>query len=324
VTKVADFGRLLSAPLAPTFPLWLRKLGGDILHFHLPNPTAVVSAFLARPGGRVVVTYHSDIVRQRVTGAMYGPLLRAFLRRADVVIVTSPDYLESSPVLRSVRERCRVIPLGVDPARMEATPAVAKRIEELKETRPGPRVFFLGVLRYYKGLHLLLRAVSKIDCHLYVGGDGPMRPALERQAAEEKLTDRVHFLGALSDEESAAWMHTCDVFCLPAHLRSEAFGLCQVEAQLCGRPVVSTALATGVPYVNLDGVTGLVVPPGSPDALAEALRTLLSDEALRVRLGEQGRSRALREFTASVMTGRLWSLYEEVLGGAPSRQSRRS
>jgi rhamnosyl/mannosyltransferase len=318
VTKVADLGRLISAPVAPAFPYWLKKLDSDIIHFHLPNPTAEISALLTRPRGKIVATYHSDIVRQRVTGALYAPAQRAFLRRADALIVTSPVYARSSPVLREIADRCRVVPLGVDPKPYERTAVMDEKVSELLRRTEGPRVYFLGVLRYYKGLPYLVRAMRDLSAHLYIGGDGPMRPELERLVRSSGLENRVHFLGALGEWEAITWMHACDVFCLPAHLRSEAFGLCQVEAHLCGKPVVSTLLDTGVPFVNQHEVTGLVVPPRSPEALADAISRLLSDGGLRARLGANARARALEEFTLETMVERLWHIYRELLDGRPA------
>jgi rhamnosyl/mannosyltransferase len=314
VTKVADLGRFLSAPVAPGFPRWLKKLDSDILHFHLPNPTAEISALLSRPTGRIVVTYHSDIVRQKLTGRLYGPVQEAFLRRADVILATSEHYLQSSRVLAAFRERCRVVPLGVDTRPFERNEELLRRAEEIRAAHPGPRVFFLGVLRYYKGLSFLVRAMKNTPGYLYLAGDGPEGPALRRLAEKEGLSRRVCFLGTLPDREAVAWLHAIDVFCLPAHLRSEAFGLCQVEAHLAGKPVVSTRLETGVPFVNQDGVTGIVVPPGSPEHLAEALTRLLEDEDLRLRMGAQARDRAVREFSLDAMIDRVWSVYLEVIG----------
>ncbi|MFH1681190.1 MAG: glycosyltransferase [Candidatus Eisenbacteria bacterium] len=319
VTRVADLGRFLSAPVSPAFPYWLKRLDSDLVHFHLPNPTAEISALLSRPRGKVVATYHSDIVRQKLTGALYAPALRAFLRRADALIVTSPIYARTSPVLGEIAERCRVIPLGVDPKPYEQTAEMDERVAELLGRTPGPRIYFLGVLRYYKGLPYLVRAMRDLSAHLYIGGDGPVRPELERLVRATGLADRVHFLGALAERDAIAWMHACDVFCLPAHLRSEAFGLCQVEAHLCGKPVVSTRLDTGVPFVNQHEVTGLVVPPRSPEALAEALARLLADGDLRARLGAKARARALEEFTLETMIGRLWRVYLELLDGRPGQ-----
>jgi len=314
VVRVGAWGRFLSAPVAPAFPWWIKRLDSDVIHFHLPNPTAVISHRIARPRGKVVVTYHSDIVRQRITGAAYSLILRSFLARSHAVVATSLAYAHSSPMLRSLSRACRVVPLGIDAKPWERNPRIDARLETILRDYPGPRVFFLGVHRYYKGLPHLLRAMRNVPARLYVGGEGPMRERWMDLTRELALGERVRFLGRLSDEDAAAWMHACDIFCLPAHLRSEAFGLCQIEAHLCGKPVVSTRLDTGVPFVNRDGETGLVVEPGNPDALADALRRLVEDDDLRERLGRQARERALREFTASTMIEKIWDVYSSVLG----------
>jgi rhamnosyl/mannosyltransferase len=279
-------------------------------------PTAVVGHLLKRPAGKVVVTWHSDIVRQRWALWAYGPFLRAFLRRADVVMPTSPNYIDSSKWLRPIRDRCEPVPLGVEPEAFDLSPDERKRVGDI-QSRWGKRpiVLFVGRLRRYKGLPFLVAAMKHIEAQCLIIGDGPMREKTQRLIHGLGVEAKVHLLGELSDREVVCHLHACDLFCLPSHQRSEAFGLAQVEAMMCSKPVVSTDVDTGVPFVNQSGETGIVVRRADHTALAEALARLLADPGERVRLGHQARERARREFTAQRMCERVAGVCHRVLSG---------
>jgi glycosyltransferase involved in cell wall biosynthesis len=294
-----------------------REDAPDVFNLHFPYPWGETAFQLADPRRTdrsrlpLVVTYHSDIVRQRMLGALYAPLLRRLMDRADLVIATSPDMVEHSAVLSRVSEKCRVVPFGLDPARYKATPAVVERAFELRMPHDRPIVLFVGRLIYYKGADVLLRAMRDVDADLVMIGKGPLEADLRREAEVAGIADRVTFLKPVDDDELVAWYHAADVFCLPSVARSEAFGLVQMEAHASGTPVVSTTLTTGVPFVNRDGVTGLTVPPGDSEALAEALSELVADEGLRARMGAAARERVLREFTIDRMVDQTIAVYEE-------------
>lgn len=317
IVEVAELGRALSAPIAPTFPWWLRKLSADIWHFHIPNPTGDFSWLLSRPRGRVVCTYHSDVVRQAWAMAIYGPLLRAFLRRCDAIMPTSPRLAELSPVLRQFPEKMRPVPLGMPLAPFERTSESGLRAREIKRRYKGfPILVFVGKLRYYKGLQFMVSAMRTLPhANFLIIGDGPERGPLGRLVDEFQLGERVHFLGELSDEDVIDHLQAADLFILPSHLPSEAFGLSQVEAMACGTPVVCCDLQTGVPFVTQDGVTGRVVPPANDEALAAAVRDLLADPQRRFAMGEAARRRAVEEFSQESMCRRIGDVYEEVLKG---------
>jgi rhamnosyl/mannosyltransferase len=317
IIEVGQWGRLQSAPIAPSFPLWLRRLRADLWHFHIPNPTGDFSYLLARPRGRVVATYHSDVVRQKMALRLYGPFLRAFLRRCDAVMPTSPRLVESSPFLREVREKCRPVPLGMPLAPFAATPERANAAREIRRRHRGmPLLVFVGRLRYYKGLHFLVGAMRALPhVQFLVVGEGPEGPRLRRLAEELGVAERIHFLGELDDEATISHLHAADIFVMPSHLPSEAYGLSQIEAMACGKPVVCCDLATGVPWVTQDGETGIVVPPADEEALAAAIAKLLGDSALRFRMGEAAYRRAHAEFSRERMAERIKAVYAEALGG---------
>ncbi len=300
-----------STPISLSLPIYLARLRPDITHLHFPYPLGEMAHLLLGRGRPTVLTYHSDVVRQRGWLRLYRPFLRRVLRRADRIIATSPHYVTSSPYLREVADRCRVIPLGIDVRRFQR--ADPEAVQALRARFGEPLLLFVGRLRYYKGLPHLLRALRDLPgAHLVVVGEGPMRPAWEAETQVLGLGDRVHFVGEVPEEDLPTYYHACDLFVLPADQRSEAFGAVLLEAMAGGRPVISTELGTGTSWVNRHGETGWVVPPGDPKALRAALQHLLGDETLRQRLGEAAR-RWAEGFDVEVLVDRVLALYQEVL-----------
>jgi glycosyltransferase involved in cell wall biosynthesis len=319
VTRLASLGRIGSVGVCPTLPLWLRRLATDIVVIHEPNPVALVSVVLAQPRARVLVWFHSEVVRpQWKYRLIYRPFLRAVLRRASRIIVSSPGLARHAVELQDFRDKCVVVPFGVDVTRLEPTEAVRARASVLRAQHQTPILLFVGRLVPYKGVDVLLRALEGLphlaggDATTLLVGDGPLRSVLETQARTLGLS-RVRFLGGVSDDELTALYHAAEVFVLPSVTRAEAFGVVQLEAMACEVPVVSTNLPSGVPWVNQHDKTGLVVPPGDADALRQALADLLSDPARREVLGRQARERVHREFTLTRMAQLTSELYREVL-----------
>jgi rhamnosyl/mannosyltransferase len=318
VIRVPRYAEMASTPISPGLLSYLRRVEADIVHVHVPNPMAAVAYLMARPGGKLIVKYHSDIVKQKYLFELYRDLDEAFLSRAEAIIATAPQNVDYSPVLRHFKERARVIPLGVEPGDFVMTRQREGRVRELRE-RFGPRiVFFVGRHVYYKGIEHLIRAMKSVDAHLVIGSDGPLTTELQRLTRRLELTSHVTFVGRIADDDLPCFYHASDVFCLPSVERSEAFGIVQLEAMACGVPVVSTRLTTGVVYVNRDGLTGLLVPPADSAALAEALNRLLGDEAFRRKLGQEARERVHREFTHDINARRTLELYADVLSGKGS------
>lgn len=313
VVKARSYGRIASAPLCPDFPSLIDKYKGDILHFHCPNPTGDVSYLLRKPAGKIVVTYHSDVVRQKWAMFVYGKLLRKFLSLADVIMPTSPNYIASSEYLFPVRDKCVAVPLGIDTAQYAKTPEVERNAESIRKRFTKPIILFVGRLRYYKGLHYLIEAMKNVDAVCLIIGSGPLEKELIRQAEVAGLSKKIFFKGSVTDEELVTYYHAADVFCLPSFLRSEAYGLCQIEAMASGLPVVSTNLDTGVPYINQHNKTGIIVELANPDALARGLNNLLEDESLRKRLGKNAFKRATQELDVKIMLGKIKEIYESLL-----------
>jgi rhamnosyl/mannosyltransferase len=316
VIYAARLATVASTPLSLALPLALRRERPDITHLHFPYPLADVAQALFGRGARTVISYHSDIVRQRTLLNVYAPLLRRTLRRADGLIATSPRYVETSPFLARLAAHCTVIPYGIDPSRFESgDPIQAAAVRQ----KYGERlILFVGQLRYYKGVDYLIRAMTRVDARaLMVGGESSRRRAeLEDLARSLGVGARVIFLGQ-QEHALPALYQACDIFVLPSIERSEAFGIVQLEAMAAGRPVVSCDVGTGVAWVNQDEVTGLVVAPREPEQLASALNRLLADPALRGRMGAAGRERVRQQFTQAQMLDRIQTLYERVLAQSP-------
>jgi len=323
VIKASRLFTLASTPIGLAFPLWLRRQRPDIVHLHFPYPWGELSNLVFGRARRLVITYHSDVVKQQGLLRWYRPFLWKTLRRADRIIATSPPYIESSPFLSRLADKCVVIPLGVDIARFHRVDE--DKVAEIRRRFAGPLLLFVGRLRYYKGLQYLIEAMRDIDATLLVVGDGPMRSEWEALASSVGSPPapfhkegrggarRVHFLTDVDDRDLPAYYQACDLFVLPASQRSEAFGTVLLEAMACGKPVISTELGTGTSWVNQDGKTGLVVPPADAGALAGAIGALLADAGQREGMGRAGRARVEAEFTLERMLQRIDALYRDLL-----------
>jgi glycosyltransferase involved in cell wall biosynthesis len=290
----------------------------DVLHFHFPWPFADLLNLL--PGKRrpKVMTYHSDIVKQRVLGRLYQPLMKHTLGDMDAVVATSPAYASTSEVLRRfvAPERLKVIPLGMNEPEPPASNATGEgAILDRLGLRGQPFVLALGVLRYYKGLHHLVEAARSIRGTVVLAGSGPEEPRL-RELARRSGIDNVVFAGQVSDTEKHALLAACSALCLSSHLRSEAYGMVLLEAAMHARPLVSCEIGTGTSFINADGVTGHVVPPEDPQALALAINRLLDDPQAASAMGRQARQRYETRFTGDIMAGAYLDLYRSVAGHA--------
>ena len=319
VVRAASLGQLLSTSVSPMLALRLRWMVGqyDVVHVHMPNPMAAFALWLARPTKRVVVHWHSDVVRQHHSLRLYEPLQRWLLRRADAIVATSQRYLDASPALQPWRHKSQVIPIGVSDNLVSVRPEC---VDQIRRRFAGKQlVFALGRLIYYKGFEFLIEAAARLPDHIVImiGGVGEMLDDLSALIAHHRLGHKVVLLGEIDDADLHSYFAACDVFCLPSTARSEAFGVVMVEAMAIGKPVVSTDIAgSGVQWVNPAGVTGLGVPVRSAQALADALSQVLGDVGLRQRLSQAARQRYLQEFGAQAMVGKTMALYDRLATAA--------
>ena len=282
----------------------------DIVHYHYPWPFMDVVHFTARARKPTVVTYHSDIIRQKRLRYIYRPLERAFFNSVDTIVSTSPNYVATSPILRRYQHKLHVIPIGIDQARY---PKVSEERRSYWRQRFGERFFlFVGMLRYYKGLHILLEAVTGAEYPVLIMGAGPVERDLRAQV-EHLKANNVHFLGALPDEDKVALIELSAGVVFPSHLRAEAFGIFLLEGAMFAKPLISSEIGTGTTYINIDGETGIVVPPSDPSALRRAMDFIWTHPDEAVRLGNNARLRFQSLFTAQKMAGEYVALYKSVI-----------
>ncbi|MEN9799558.1 MAG: hypothetical protein RL653_3255 [Pseudomonadota bacterium] len=291
--------------------------GMDLVHVHAPNPLMALGMLPLGTRVPVVVTHHSDVVRQQVLGRLFSPVEGWLYGRAAVVLATSAAYAAASPLLRRHGEKVEVVPLGMD-LQPFLSPSDEVRAEAARwVTRlPGPRWLHVGRLVTYKGTSVALEALRHVEGSLLVVGGGPERNALEARADALGLSERVHFLGQVGDDALAALYRCATALWFPSLTRAEAFGQAQVEAMASGCPVLNAAIpGSGVPWVSPDGETGLTVPVGDARALGAAAARLLRDPALRARFSEEGPRRAVRLFGAEAMLEGTARVYARAAGG---------
>lgn len=308
---------VLGMPISPSFRRLLAQEGNgkDIVDFHMPFPLAAWSlGALRSPGTKVVVHYHSDIVRQKKLKWAYASAFERLLSRADAVVVSSPNLRDSSDMLAPFRAKCRVIPFMA--AKPDPEAVSPDRVSALKKEVGVPTgmpvVLYVGRLVYYKGLQYLMEAMAGVDAALLIVGSGPLQEDLRQQARSLGIEKRVYWRSGVSDEELPTYYALGDIFVLPSCANTEAYGIVQMEALVAGLPVINTSLPTGVPWVSKDGESGLTVPPGDAAALKAAICRLISDEALRNKL-KAGALRRAEDFDPTVVRKQVMDLYREVL-----------
>ena len=316
VVRASSLGMLLSTSMAPAMIGELRRMsrGVDVIHVHMPDPMAALAIWMVRPKARIVVHWHSDVVRQRRAMRFYEPLQRWLLERADAIIATSAAYTHSSQALKPWLEKVSVIPIGIGDNRgQDFAPKTAALREQLQGRR---MIFALGRMTYYKGFDVLIEAARNLpdDVVVVIGGDGP-ELARHRETVERLgLTGKVLLPGHIDDGDLPSYYEACDIFCMSSTVRSEAYGVTIVEAMVMGKPVVATDIVgSGVPWVNVHGVTGFNTPVGQALPLAATLSRLLGDPNLRERMGHASRQRYLNEFNSDRMSRKTLELYETLV-----------
>jgi glycosyltransferase involved in cell wall biosynthesis len=324
--RVPTVGQISYAPVSPGFARamerMLREFRPDVLHLHVPN----TSAFWALKSRRAraipwVVHWHSDVVgagldaKLKLLYPCYRPFERALLKRADAVIATSPPYLQSSRALRPFRDKCLVIPLGLDPARVEVS-----REYEFSAWRDSDslKVLAVGRLSRYKGFEVLLRAAARVpEVEVVIAGEGQQRRRLERLLHRESGNEdgqRLRLIGNVDDFGRNRLMADCDVFCLPSVNRGEAFGLSLVEAMAAGKPQIATRVpGAGMDWVVEEGRTGWMVAPGEVGALAALLGRLARQRSILRDAGRQARRQFEQRFRIDAVARQVMAVYKRVL-----------
>jgi glycosyltransferase involved in cell wall biosynthesis len=281
----------------------------DVAHYQFPWPFADLLHMTCARGKPSVVSYQSDIVRQKSLLRAYAPLMKRFLRSVDAVVATSPQYRDSSPVLQELGRDVHVIPNGIDESSYPSPPASS--MDGWRSLVGEDFFLFVGVLRYYKGLETLLHAAKGFGGKIIIAGTGPELGHLQEHASREGL-DNVRFVGSISDEDKMCLLRLARAFVFPSHLRSEAFGMSLLEAAMCAKPMICCEIGTGTSYINVDGETGVVVPPEDSVALRAAMERLVREPEWAEALGRAARARLEDRFTAREMARAYHALYREV------------
>ena len=281
----------------------------DIIHYHFPWPFMDFVHFATRVKKPTIITYHSDIIRQKYLLQLYRPLKRLFLNDVDRIIATSPNYFTTSSVLEHYKHKVSVIPIGLD----KSTYPIPSDIKTAYwKSRFGTDFFlFIGVLRYYKGLHILLEAAKGTNIPIVIIGAGPTEAELKIQAQELGLSN-IFFLGHVSDDDKVALLQLSYAIVFPSHLRSEAFGISLLEGAMYGKPMISSEIGTGTSYINIHNETGLVVQPGDANALRQAMQYLLNNPARAKIMGDKAHQRYSEHFTADKMIQQYAAIYKQL------------
>lgn len=315
LTRAGSLGTYFSCPLSFSFIRLFRQMAeeADVVHIHVPFPLADAALLLSGFKGRVVVSWHSDVVKQKKLMTFYKPFMMKLLKRADCIITATKGHIDGSDYLPGFRRKCRIVPYGITPEDyllVERSPFLTDRLNDKKNIK----VFFTGRLVYYKGVDILLKAFTMTEnCELFIAGTGEMEQELKDFAKRNNIGKKVHFLGFLPDNELKQAYADCDIFVLPSVAKSEAFGIVQLEAMVYGKPVINTKLPSGVPYVSVHGKTGLTVPPSDAKALAEAINTLAADEKMRESFGKAAAERVMTEFSEKNVIRKLYGILSENL-----------
>jgi rhamnosyl/mannosyltransferase len=297
----------------------------DVVHYHFPWPWGDVMHMLAGQGKAIVVTYHSDIVRQQLLQHFYHPLMRRFLGSASRIVATSPNYYATSDVLRRFSDKVELIPIGIEESSYPSQAVTVRTLERTRQTYGEGFFLFVGVLRYYKGLHILLEAVKDAGYRVVIVGSGPVEEALRTQALKLGL-DNVVFGGHVDDNEKMALFELSHAVVFPSYLRAEAFGVTLLEGAMSSKPLISAEIGSGTSHINIHEETGLVIPPGCPRALREAMDFLYYNPRRAREMGGRARQRYEKLFTGKTMGARYAETYRQVLqeheqGTSPANRS---
>ncbi|MGH9588345.1 MAG: glycosyltransferase [Acidobacteriaceae bacterium] len=308
VTRLARLGTIASMPICPALRGAIRDSPADIVHIHMPNPSSALAFLNSGHKGRLIVTHHADTLGRKFLRLFSDPFVARLMAVANCIIVTSERYLRSSEELKPFRDKCRIIPLGIN---LERRSPEVEDVLEYRRRHEQRRLLAIGRLVPYKGFDVLIRAMKHIDGHLDIIGEGREAQTLAALIEEEHVTHKVRMHGWVGDLRS--YLDEASIFVMPSTTRAEAFGLVQLEAMAAGLPVINTEIDSGVPEVSINGKTGLTVPPGDEKALADAVSLLLDRRDLRESFGVAAMARVQAIYTADRMADRTMALYQNVL-----------
>lgn len=315
IIKTKSFGSFCSTSIAPKIIFKLQKIQNkyDIIHVHLPNPLANLAIVLTNPKAKIVIHWHSDIVKQKNLIKLYRPLQDKLLRRADLIIATSHNYSAASEFLQEYMHKIKIVPIGIN----QSDSYNIDLCRQIKDNYAGKKIIFsLGRLIYYKGFKYLVESAKFLndDIVILIGGTGELYDELNDLIKKHSLENKVKLLGRLSDDEVHAYFNACDIFCLPSIARSEAFGVVLLEAMRARKPIIATNIeGSGVNWVNQHKLTGLNVEPENPENLADAVINLINDTEFYNKCCQNSYERFSNEFTKQQMVTSIAKSYTELL-----------
>lgn len=318
IARIGIITELARQPVSFSFFFLLKKyikdFSPDIIHLHLPNPLACLYILLLLPSRtKLLLHWHSDIVAQKFIYRFIRPLERKILKRADKVIITSPNYLEASKPLKDFYNKTVVVPNMVSLEKISDSRDIRKDVQNLRHLyQDKDIVFFMGRHVPYKGIEFLLEAEKYIgsDCVILIAGSGPLTEQLKKR----NTSSRIKFIGKITDLEVKIYMTAASVFAFPSITKNEAFGVVLAEAMYCkSTPVTFEIKGSGVNWVSIKDVTGLEVENGNAKLFGEAINSLLENKILRNKLAEQGYKRVIENFTMESIQKKLELIYQELV-----------
>ncbi len=311
VIKAGRIAQIASTPISISLFKFLGKAKPDILHLHFPYPLGELASLFCSGCSKIVLTYHSDIVRQEKWLHLYMPFLKKVLRKARVIVASTPNNVRGSTLLNKYTDKIEIIPYGIDIERFDKINE--RKVEEIRRRYESAIVLFVGRLCYYKGIKYLLEASKEVDAQFLLIGNGPYKLELEDLIKRNNLEGKITLLGEVREDELAWYYHAADLLVLPSSHRSEAFGIVLLEGMACGLPLITTELGTGTSFVNSHNQTGLVVPPSDSEALSEAINYVLNSEEIRLKFSQKAKERVRNVFSKEKMVESIKNLYYRLL-----------
>ena len=315
VLKCGTAFHVASTPISFKFFYWFRKLRNnyDIIHIHAPNPLAAVALFLFPPKGKVLLHWHSDILTHKFLYLFFRFFESYLLKRADLILGTSPVYVQHSPSISRYDFKANYISSSTAESNFEVN---EERVNEIKNEYDGRKIIFaLGRFIYYNGFEYLIEAAKYLpdDFVILIGGAGPMKEKYVALIKEYNLYNKIYLISDISQKELGNYYKACDVFCLPSTEKTEAFGLVLVEAMVFGKPVLATNIAgSGTSWVNVNNVTGINVEPKNGKALAEGVLKIM-EEGNYKRFCINSRKRYEEKFTNTKFIDKLIMYYIQLI-----------
>lgn len=295
----------------------------DLIHAHTPNP-AIADLACLKDRGKVpfILTYHNDITKDghvgKIISYVYNITLGNFLlKNSDLIITTTRCYAKKSISLKGFSHKIKVIPNGVTLNKFNKDIDKKKIKVEYNMPIQSKVVLFTGATEEYKGIEYLIKAFKKIlnyqkMSYLIIVGSGTLLKQLKEMTVELGISDNVIFPGYVRDSDLPYYYSACDFFVLPSISEKEGFGIVQLEAMACEKPVICTNLS-GVNEVDENESASIHVPPKDSEALANAILKLLEDEKLARKMGENGRKLVEEKYTWERIADMTEKVYQEVV-----------